>query len=98
MIYVARQLGHSAQLTMRTHGHVIEELDDAPRLSAEDAIAAARRDNDVRQECVEINGRCDAHGSRLRESAAQTRVSRDGRYWARTSDLLLVRQALYQLS
>jgi hypothetical protein len=22
----------------------------------------------------------------------------DGRYWARTSDLLLVRQALYQLS
>jgi integrase len=42
VIYVARQLGHSAQLTMRTYGHVIEELDDAPRISAEDAIAAAR--------------------------------------------------------
>jgi hypothetical protein len=42
VIYVARQLGHSAQLTMRTYGHVIEELDDAPRISAEDAIARAR--------------------------------------------------------
>ena len=55
MIYVARQLGHLAQLTMRTYRHVIEELDDAPRISAEDAIAAARRDDDVRQKCVEIN-------------------------------------------
>ena len=55
VIYVARQLGHSAQLTMRTYRHVIEELDDAPRISAEDAIAAARRDDDVRQKCVEIN-------------------------------------------
>jgi integrase len=54
VIYVARQLGHSAQLTMRTYGHVIEELDDAPRISAEDAISAARRDSDVRQKCVEI--------------------------------------------
>lgn len=42
VIYVARQLGHSATLTMKTYGHVIEELDDAPRISAEDAIRAAR--------------------------------------------------------
>jgi hypothetical protein len=35
--------------TTRTYGHVIEELEDAPRISAEDAIASARRDNDVRQ-------------------------------------------------
>ena len=42
VIYVARQLGHSAQLTMRTYGHVIEELDEAPRITAEDAFAAAR--------------------------------------------------------
>jgi integrase len=48
VIYVARQLGHSAQLTMRTYGHVIEELDDAPRISAEDAITAARRGAGVR--------------------------------------------------
>jgi integrase len=55
VIYVARQLGHSAAVLMRTYGHVIEELDDAPRISAEDAIAAARRDDDVRQKCVEVD-------------------------------------------
>jgi integrase len=43
VIYVARQLGHGAQLTMRTYGHVIDELEDQPRISAEDAIWAARR-------------------------------------------------------
>src|SRR4051794_6823718 len=32
VIYVARQLGHGAELTLGTYGHVIEELDDAPQL------------------------------------------------------------------
>ena len=39
MIYVARQLGHGADLTLQTYGHVIEELEDSPQLPAEDAIA-----------------------------------------------------------
>lgn len=43
VIYVARQLGHGAQLTMSTYGHVIEELEDAPQLPAEDAIQNARK-------------------------------------------------------
>jgi integrase len=42
VIYVARQLGHGAELTMRTYGHVIEELEDRPQLPAEDAIWEAR--------------------------------------------------------
>jgi len=42
VIYVARQLGHGAVLTMRTYGHVIEELEDRPQLPAEDAIREAR--------------------------------------------------------
>ncbi len=42
VIYVARQLGHDARLTLTTYGHVLEELEDAPRTSAEDAIRAAR--------------------------------------------------------
>jgi hypothetical protein len=42
VIYVARQLGHGAQLTLGTYGHVIDELDDSPNVSAEDAIRAAR--------------------------------------------------------
>ena len=42
MIYVARQLGHDAKLTLSTYGHVIDELEDAPRVLAEDAIRSAR--------------------------------------------------------
>ena len=38
----ARQLGHDARLTLGTYGHVIDELDEAPQLLAEDAIRAAR--------------------------------------------------------
>ena len=33
VIYVSRQLGHSAAVCMRTYGHVIEELDKAPRIA-----------------------------------------------------------------
>lgn len=42
VIYVARQLGHGADLTLGTYGHTIDELDEAPRISADEAIAAAR--------------------------------------------------------
>jgi integrase len=42
VIYVARQFGHGAELTLRTYGHVIEELEDAPQLPAEEAIRVAR--------------------------------------------------------
>jgi integrase len=42
VVYVARQLGHDARLTLTTYGHVMDELDDTPRLAAEDAIRAAR--------------------------------------------------------
>lgn len=42
VIYVARQLGHGADLTLGTYGHTIEELDDAPSISADEAIAVAR--------------------------------------------------------
>jgi integrase len=43
VIYVARQLGHGARLTLETYGHVIEELEDSPRLKAVEAIEQARR-------------------------------------------------------
>ena len=42
VIYVARQLGHGAELALRTYGHVIEELEDSPQLRAEEAIRRAR--------------------------------------------------------
>jgi integrase len=43
VVYVARQLGHDARLTLSTYGHVIDELDEAPNLPAEEAIRVARR-------------------------------------------------------
>ncbi len=42
MIYVARQLGHDARLTLSRYGHVIDELDEQPRIDAETAIQEAR--------------------------------------------------------
>jgi len=42
VIYVARQLGHGAALTLGTYGHVIDELEDQENVSAEAAIEAAR--------------------------------------------------------
>ena len=48
VIYVARQLGHGAELTMRVYGHVIEELEDRPQLSAEEATLEARLAASVR--------------------------------------------------
>jgi integrase len=42
VIYVARQLGHDARLTLTRYGHVIDELEDSPRIEAEAAIADPR--------------------------------------------------------
>ncbi|MBV8946092.1 MAG: hypothetical protein JOZ95_11780 [Solirubrobacterales bacterium] len=42
VIFVARQLGHDARLTLTRYGHVIDELDDRPRIEAEAAIKDAR--------------------------------------------------------
>jgi hypothetical protein len=52
VIYVARQLGHGAELTMRTYGHVIDELEDAPRLPAEEAIRAVRERGGVVESAI----------------------------------------------
>ncbi len=43
VIYVARQLGHDARLTLTRYGHVIDELEETPGLEAEVAIGHARR-------------------------------------------------------
>lgn len=55
VVYVARQLGHSTAVSMRTYQHVIDELEDAPRIPADEAIMAARRGEDVRSECAETS-------------------------------------------
>jgi integrase len=42
VVYVARQLGHDARLTLTTYGHGIDELEDQGRVPAEDVIRGAR--------------------------------------------------------
>ena len=55
VIYVARQLGHGAELTMRVYGHVIEELEDRPQLPAEDAIREARQATTARSRAQAVS-------------------------------------------
>lgn len=43
VIEVARQMGHGANLTLNTYGHVIDELADGDRIDAEVEIERARR-------------------------------------------------------
>lgn len=42
IIYVARQMGHGARLTLETYGHVMDELEGVENLDAEMAIEEAR--------------------------------------------------------
>jgi integrase len=49
VIYVARQLGHDARLTLSTYGHVMDEFEDAPQLDAHAAITEARSARPVRR-------------------------------------------------
>ncbi len=50
VIYVARQLGHDAKLTLSTYGHVIDELEDAPRVPQKKR--SGPRDGPVCHRCV----------------------------------------------
>jgi integrase len=42
VVYIAQQLGHGPELSLKTYQHVIDELEGAPRLAAEVAIRQAR--------------------------------------------------------
>jgi integrase len=45
--YVAEQLGHGAEQTARTYGHVIAEHRDRPAIDAEAEIRVARGPRDI---------------------------------------------------
>lgn len=47
--YVAEQLGHGPELTLRTYGHVIAEYRDRPRIDLDAEIAAAREQVGTRE-------------------------------------------------
>lgn len=56
MVEVARQLGNAPEVTPNVYAHVFEEFDQADRLSATEAIEAARAEFDVREEYAETEG------------------------------------------
>ena len=49
VVEVARQMGNAPDVTLGTYAHVFEELDPADRVSAVEAIRAARGEFDVRE-------------------------------------------------
>ena len=44
VVYIAKQLGHSATVSLAVYQHVIDEFEDRPALAAEDAIREAREE------------------------------------------------------
>jgi integrase len=42
VVYVARQMGHDATMTLLVYGHALDELENQPRVDAAQAIAQAR--------------------------------------------------------
>jgi Phage integrase family len=90
VIYVAPQLGHGAQLTLGTYGHVVDELDESPRLDAEDAIAAAR-EGAVAPQLPITRSELSAQGGTILGNAIFAGTSASGASRDRTGDLLLAK-------
>ena len=91
VVEVARQLGNAPNVTLGVYAHVFEELDPAERLSAVDAIRAARVEFDVRETYAEPGTEDEADGP---EPASPERA--DARI--RTADPFITSEVLYQLS
>ncbi len=75
VIYVARQLGHDARLTLTRYGHVVDELEDAPQLDAEEAIWRARVPRDVPSQFPATSIGADLDASENRKRPALQGVS-----------------------
>jgi integrase len=91
VIDVARQMGNSPDVTLKTYAHVFEEFHPGARVSAADAIEASRAEFDVREMYAEYGN--DEDGERP-EPASILRA--DAR--TRTGDPFITSEVLYQLS
>ncbi len=78
VIYVARQLGHDARLTLSRYGHVIDEFEDQPRLDAEQAIRAARVPSQFPEPAREAAGTEDTNARTPRPAAEPGRMELAG--------------------
>jgi hypothetical protein len=91
VIGVARQVGNSPDVTLTTYAHVFEGFDPAARVTAADAIEAARAEFDVRGEYAEREGEEDAE-----DGDSASTLEADAR--TRTGDPFITSEVLYQLS
>ena len=80
--YVAQQLGHGIDMTLRTYAHVIEELVDGPKVTAEQAIARTRRP------------RVDLSPETAKPSTDKIPANLHSSGWIRTTDLAIMSGAL----
>jgi len=71
VLEVARQLGNSPDVTLTTYAHVFEEFEPAARVTAGDAIEAARGEFDVRGEYAEA---VDADGDNHHDPASMLKA------------------------
>jgi hypothetical protein len=88
---VAAQIGDSTETTLKTYVHVFEEFDPAQRVTAIEAIEAARAEFDVRGEYAE-----GAEGEDAEARKPLSILEADAR--TRTGDPFITSEVLYQLS
>jgi hypothetical protein len=96
-MYVARQLGHDARLTLSIYGHVIDELDDSPQIlpRTRSQPTAAARVSPVCHRRQQMGG---AEATSNLQCTVFTGHPWYGARGTRTPDLLGAIQALSQLS
>ena len=90
-VEVAAQIGDSTETTLKTYVHVFEEFDPAHRVTAVEAIEAAREEFGVRGKYAEADESEDAEARKpasILEADARTR----------TADPFITSEVLYQLS
>jgi hypothetical protein len=87
----AAQIGDSTETTLKTYVHVFEEFDPASRVTAVEAIEAARAEFDVRGVYA---GPTDEEGADGPDPASM--LEADAR--TRTADPFITSEVLYQLS
>jgi len=91
VVEVAAQIGNAPEVTLKTYAHVFEEFDPTVRVSALEAIEAARGEFDVREMYAEPGEEVSAESpepASILEADARTR----------TGDPFITSEVLYQLS
>jgi hypothetical protein len=98
VMYVARQPGHDARLTLSTYGHVIDELDELPATSLPRTPCGPPRTGSCVTGVSQRKRMLSLETAGERENPAGAGLCTDGARGTRTPDLLGAIQALSQLS